>query len=47
MPNGVRDADPTALLAAHWNESERRLYPTATTNPDAYQSAVRAGPCRG
>ena len=36
-----RDADPTALLAAHWNESERRLYPTATTNPDAYQSAVR------
>ena len=41
MPNGVRDADPTAVLAAHWNESERRLYPTATTNPDAYQSAVR------
>lgn len=40
MPNGVSDADPTAVLAAHWNESERRLYPTATTNPDAYQSAV-------
>ena len=40
MPNGVKDTDPTAVLAAHWNESERRLYPTATTNPDAYQSAV-------
>ncbi|MCY4663078.1 MAG: hypothetical protein OXC00_00270 [Acidimicrobiaceae bacterium] len=37
----MSDADPTAVLAAHWNESERRLYPTATTNPDAYQSAVR------
>ena len=36
-----RNADPTAVLAAHWNESERRLYPTATTNPDAYQSAVK------
>ena len=35
-----RSADPTEVLAAHWNESERRLYPTATTNPDAYQSAV-------
>ena len=34
-------ADPTAVLAVYWNESERRLYPTATTNPDAYQSAVR------
>ena len=33
--------DPTAMLAAHWDESERRLYPVATTNPDAYQSAVR------
>lgn len=33
--------DPTAVLAAHWDESERRLYPVATTNPDAYQSAVR------
>ena len=40
-PGGHRNADPTAVLAAHWNESERRLYPTATTNPDAYQSAVR------
>ena len=40
MANGVSDADPTAVLAAYWNESERRLYPTATTNPDAYQSAV-------
>ncbi|MXW96234.1 MAG: hypothetical protein F4110_00460 [Acidimicrobiaceae bacterium] len=38
---GHGDADPTAVLAAHWNESERRLYPTATTNPDAYQSAVK------
>ena len=33
--------DPTMVLAAHWDESERRLYPVATTNPDAYQSAVR------
>ena len=41
MASGVSDADPTAVLAAHWNESERRLYPTATTNPDAYQSAVK------
>ena len=41
MPNGASDADPTAVLAAYWDESERRLYPTATTNPDAYQSAVR------
>lgn len=41
MSSGVSDADPTAVLAAHWNESERRLYPTATTNPDAYQSAVK------
>jgi len=41
MPSGVSDADPTAVLSAHWNESERRLYPTATTNPDAYQSAVK------
>lgn len=29
------------MLSAYWNESERRLYPTATTNPDAYQSAVK------
>ena len=41
MPSGASDADPTAVLAAHWDESERRLYPTATTNPDAYQSAVK------
>ena len=34
-------ADPTAVLAAYWSESERRLYPTATTNPDAYKSALR------
>ena len=40
-PGGHGNADPTAVLAAHWNESERRLYPTATTNPDAYQSAVK------
>ena len=41
MSIGASGADPTAVLAAHWNESERRLYPTATTNPDAYQSAVK------
>ncbi len=41
MSSGASGADPTAALAAHWNESERRLYPTATTNPDAYESAVR------
>ncbi len=41
MSNGAPEEDPTAVLAAHWNESERRLYPVATTNPDAYQSAVR------
>lgn len=41
MPDGLSNADPTAVLAAFWNESERRLYPTATTNPDAYQSAAR------
>ena len=41
MSKGAPDEDPTAVLAAHWNESERRLYPVATTNPDAYQSAVR------
>ena len=40
MSNGPSDKDPTAVLAAHWNESERRLYPVATTNPDAYRSAV-------
>ena len=41
MSNGPPEQDPTAVLAAHWNESERRLYPVATTNPDSYQSAVR------
>ena len=41
VPGAVGSADPAAVLAAYWNESERRLYPTATTNPDAYQSAVR------
>ena len=41
MSNRSPATDPTAVLAAHWNESERRLYPVATTNPDAYQSAVR------
>ena len=41
MSNGALEDDPTAVLAAHWNESERRLYPVATTNPDSYQSAVR------
>lgn len=35
-------ADPTEVLAAHWNESERRLYPVATTDPSAYEAAVRA-----
>ena len=41
MSNGPPEEDPTAVLAAHWNESERRLYPVATTNPDSYTSAVR------
>lgn len=41
MGYGSPEEDPTAVLVAHWNESERRLYPVATTNPDAYQSAVR------
>ena len=41
MSNGSPAGDPTAVLAAHWDESERRLYPVATTNSDAYQSAVR------
>ena len=41
MPNGSSDADPTTMLAAYWSECERRLYPTATTNPDVYKSAVR------
>lgn len=41
MSNGSPATDPTAVLASHWDESERRLYPVATTNPDAYRSAVR------
>ncbi len=41
MSNRSPATDPTAMLAAHWDESERRLYPVATTNPDAYQTAVR------
>ncbi len=41
VSDGRGDTDPTAVLAAYWNESERLLYPTATTNPDAYQSAVK------
>lgn len=41
MSYGSPEEDPTAVLVAHWNESERRLYPVATTNPDAYQSVVR------
>lgn len=41
MTAGPNEADPTGVLAAYWSESERRLYPTATTNPDAYQSSVR------
>ena len=41
MSYGSPEEDPTSVLVAHWNESERRLYPVATTNPDAYQSAVR------
>ena len=40
MSNGPHDADPTEVLAAHWDESERRLYPVAMTNADAYKSAV-------
>ena len=35
------DHDPTAVLAAHWDDSERRLYPVATTDPGAYERAVR------
>ena len=41
MSNGQSDSDPTAVLAAYWDESERRLYPVATTNPDAYKSSLR------
>ena len=41
MSTGPSGADPTVVLAAYWNESERRLYPVATTNPDSYKSAVR------
>ncbi len=41
MTNGPSDTDPTSVLAAHWGESERRLYPVATTNTEAYESAVR------
>ncbi len=40
MHDRSRDDDPTAVLSAYWNESERRLYPVATTNPDAYTAAL-------
>ena len=40
MDNGVADDDPTTVVAAYWNESERRLYPLAGSDPDAYKSAV-------
>ncbi len=41
MDNDPTDSDPTAVLAAYWAESERHLYPLATTNTDAYMQAVR------
>ena len=41
MNHGTALPDPTEVLATHWNESERRLYPVATVNADAYASAVR------
>ena len=40
MDNGVGGDDPTEVVAAYWNESERRLYPLAGSDPDAYKSAV-------
>ena len=35
------DHDPTEVLAAHWAECERRLYPLATVDADAYMEAVK------
>ena len=33
--------DPTEVLAAYWAEGERRLYPLATVDADAYMEAVK------
>lgn len=33
--------DPTEVLAAYWAEGERRLYPLATMDADAYMEAVK------
>jgi hypothetical protein len=33
--------DEVAALAPIWAEAERRLYPLATTNPDAYMQAIK------
>lgn len=33
--------DPTEVLAAYWTEGERRLYPLATVDADAYVEAVK------
>lgn len=35
------DHDPTEVLAAYWAEGERRLYPLATVDSDAYMEAVK------
>lgn len=35
------DHDPTEVLAAYWAEGERRLYPLATVDTDAYMEAVK------
>ena len=35
------DHDPTEVLAAYWAEGERRLYPLATVDADAYMEAVK------
>ena len=38
----VRDEhDPTEVPAAYWAEGERRLYPLATVDADAYMEAVK------
>lgn len=33
--------DPTEVLAAYWADGERRLYPLATVDADAYMEAVK------
>ena len=35
------EPDPTEVLAAYWAEGERRLYPLATVDADAYMEAVK------